>query len=469
MNSPQLTSPSPSEIFRSLCMNEAPHSFWTPEKAIIDPSADGEPEDELPEHQARGLGLVCTSDQPANYLETAETGRKALATKLRKLATKAKLDLKDRGVRSLHVGFGVAEWQEQEKNENVRSPIVMVPVALARVSRQKPWELSLCNEDIVLNPALAVKLQHDFGIIMPEVPENWDECSLEQYLKDIEKCWGQSEWSVADECWLGLFLFDKLPMYRDLDQNRSKLRSHPMISCLAGASTESGDSLEITCEPKDLDRDFAPRESFLVVDADSSQLAAIETVKLGTDIVLHGPPGTDKSQIITNIMAEMLAAGKSVLFVSEKMAAREVVFQRIERVGLGHLCLELHSHKTSRRAVIERLYHAMNHGLEASGSMLDADLDRLAQRRDREALTCPSFAICYNNQLQVAAAASHTLLVQLFCRRRTGGQFRACANLAGGVAESSNVTDTSGKQGDGRNELWIRNDSSSLRLGCPMA
>lgn len=372
----QLTSPSLSVIFNTICVEENSQSFWVED-------TDDAPDDDLPINMATEAGFLCTTSQPANSLATAETRRKELATALRNLASKSRLELEDRGIRVLHIGFGVVEWQEKKQNEKIRSPVVMVPVKLSRASRQNPWELSLCDEDIVLNPVLAVKLQHDFDIHLPDVPEDWDECPLEQYLKSVQSAVDQFKWSVADECWLGLFSFSKLPMYRDLDKNREKLHQHSLITRLAGASTDDGEVLELTCESRELDRQLSPQDSFLVVDADSSQLAAIETVKMGTDLVLHGPPGTGKSQTITNVVAEMLAAGKSVLFVSEKMAALEVVFQRIEQVKLGHLCLELHSHKASRRTVVESLHQAMTSELMVNGGMSEADLDRLAQRREQ--------------------------------------------------------------------------------------
>ncbi len=70
--------------------------------------------------------------------------------------------------------------------------------------------------------------------------------------------------------------------------------------------------------------------------------------------MVEGPPGTGKSQTITNMIAEFLAAGKSVLFVSEKMAALEVVKSRLDP-DLGCFCLELHSRKANKKEVVREL------------------------------------------------------------------------------------------------------------------
>jgi hypothetical protein len=98
------------------------------------------------------------------------------------------------------------------------------------------------------------------------------------------------------------------------------------------------------------------------INADSSQLAAIYTAGKTQSFVLHGPPGTGKSQTITNIIANALYQGKSVLFVAEKMAALEVVERRLEAIGIGDFCLELHSNKARKKDVLEQLDKALNIG-----------------------------------------------------------------------------------------------------------
>ena len=97
-----------------------------------------------------------------------------------------------------------------------------------------------------------------------------------------------------------------------------------------------------------------------MLDADSSQAEAIAAALAGQSFVLHGPPGTGKSQTIANIIAECMAAGKRVLFVSEKMAALQVVFERLKQCGLAEFCLEAHSHKASKRAVLDALGAALS-------------------------------------------------------------------------------------------------------------
>ena len=91
-----------------------------------------------------------------------------------------------------------------------------------------------------------------------------------------------------------------------------------------------------------------------------SKQEAIEAAKRGVSFVLQGPPGTGKSQTIANIIAESLMAGKKVLFVSQKMAALEVVQNRLNQKELGDFCLEVHSHKMDKREVITRLMRSLS-------------------------------------------------------------------------------------------------------------
>ena len=89
--------------------------------------------------------------------------------------------------------------------------------------------------------------------------------------------------------------------------------------------------------------------------ADSSQFEAIAEGTAGATFVLHGPPGTGKSQTITNLIANCLMQGKRVLFVAEKQAALSVVKKRLNSIGLGNFCLELHSAKLDKAQFLKNL------------------------------------------------------------------------------------------------------------------
>src|SRR5260370_1907566 len=110
--------------------------------------------------------------------------------------------------------------------------------------------------------------------------------------------------------------------------------------------------------PSEIDSVHDPSKVFAPLPADSSQMSAVMTASVGRDFTLFGPPGTGKSQTIANIIAQTLANGKTILFVSQKTAALEVVQRRLSEFGLGDYCLEVHSTKAQKSNVLSQLESA---------------------------------------------------------------------------------------------------------------
>jgi very-short-patch-repair endonuclease len=300
---------------------------------------------------------------------------------LRNLHRRSRTDFEERGVRILFITFGVLKWKEVEQSETVTSPVLLVPVELKRESVNDPFQLWPVDEDMVINPALAVKLANDFNIQLPAVPEDWDALTVVEFLAAFEEQTRKYDWSVEQECWLGLFSFHKLVIYHDLETHAQLLDAHSIVRCLC--EEERTPTSEDPPEPRELDQETGPQTSFLVADADSSQLVCIEAVKTGSNLVIQGPPGTGKSQTITNLVAEFIARGKSVLFVSEKMAALEVVFQRLLNANLGHFCLQLHSHRANKRHVIQELYRTHLEQLQPKRGLTEYEARQLVERRKK--------------------------------------------------------------------------------------
>ncbi|MBW3019385.1 hypothetical protein KY329_04345, partial [Candidatus Woesearchaeota archaeon] len=98
---------------------------------------------------------------------------------------------------------------------------------------------------------------------------------------------------------------------------------------------------------------------------------------------MQGPPGTGKSQTIANIVGECIARGKSVLFVSDKMAALEVVYKRLSDVGLAHFCLELHSSKANKQEVVAELKRSLDEQLIPGKIPSAHDFEKMKQLRER--------------------------------------------------------------------------------------
>lgn len=271
---------------------------------------------------------------------------------LRNLRNRARTALEEQGVNILFVTFGLLNYKENETSSVFFSaPIILVPVKIELRSISSPFILSVLDDEIVINPTLAYKLEHEYNLKIPEFEP--EDNNILSYLEQIEKLVQNNSWKVIKQANLGLFSFLKINIYKDIDRNKEKIKNHFLI----GALVEKNLDIEISENLNNYDHDNLthPKDTFQIVDADSSQQDAILFAKKGISFVLQGPPGTGKSQTITNIIAEKLADGKKVLFVSEKMAALEVVLKRLTHSKLNDFCLPLHSHRANKKQVLEML------------------------------------------------------------------------------------------------------------------
>lgn len=316
----------------------------------------------------------------AGDLETNRSIKEQLKT-LRNLRNKAKTAIEEQGVNILYLSFGFLKWKEyNDSDQTLTSPIVLVPVRLLLESIDSPFVLSLHEDEIVINPTLAHKLENDFGIQLPDFESHDDD--LMQYLTKIKKIASKNKWEVENDAGLSLLSFLKINMYKDLDKNKEKIGDHPIIKALSGDVTEIK-SLPDEYNLFDHDNGTKPIDIYQVVDADSSQQDAILLSKKDISFVLQGPPGTGKSQTITNIIAEGLADNKKILFVSEKMAALEVVHKRLMQTGLADFCLTLHSYKANKKEVLSELGKTLNINRVKLQEDALYQLDLLKKERDK--------------------------------------------------------------------------------------
>ncbi len=271
---------------------------------------------------------------------------------LKALRYKSITSIEEQGINTLFLAFGLLKWTESDDSDYaLTSPLILVPVKLTIESLTSPYVLSPHEDEIVVNPTLSHKLNHDFGIQLPDFDSSYDD--IETYFSKIEKLIETKNWSVLRDVNLTILSFLKINMYKDLERNEDKLSENQFITAIAGES----DSIRMSDKLTNFDHDnnTKPIDTFQVVDADSSQQDAVLMSKCGASFVLQGPPGTGKSQTITNIISEALADGKKVLFVSEKMAALQVVYKRLANVGLADFCFTLHSHKANKKEILREL------------------------------------------------------------------------------------------------------------------
>jgi hypothetical protein len=300
---------------------------------------------------------------------------------LRNMSRRSQSEYTERGIRILYVTLGQLRWTEKDTKQEVTSPLLLTPVELTRDSTHEPYQIKVPPvEDVVLvNPALMLKLKYEHGVDLPPLPEEEEEAPS-SYLAAVLGVVKELGWTVEPTVYLGLFSFAKLAIYQDLTDNLNHIIEHPLLRALAGVPAEGLIQSGLP-RGEDLDTFVDPSKTYQILDADSSQQLCIQYALRGQSYVMHGPPGTGKSQTIANIISEYIAAGRSVLFVSEKMAALEVVYNRLKEKDLDEYCLELHSYKANKREVINELSRSLTEHLKPGKGMSEDEIDQLKYRR----------------------------------------------------------------------------------------
>lgn len=309
-----------------------------------------------------------------------------LGRRLVEIYREARTSLEENGANTLYLALGFLAWYESGSSSQRRlAPIILIPLEIERKSVQEGFRINQGDDDPMVNVTLLEMLGHDFQLSVPgmdPIPHDEHGVDVSGVLTAFRKAVKMIDrWEVVDMACIGHFSFTKFLMWRDLEVRTEDLQRNKVVSHLINTPHETykdGGSLP---DPDALDDTHKPSEMFCPMEADSSQLAAVCAAVDGRSFVLHGPPGTGKSQTITNLIAHALANGKSVLFVSEKMAALSVVHRRLIQSGLGAFCLEIHSNKSHKKDVIDQLGQALDGFTSNSSENWLREANRLATLR----------------------------------------------------------------------------------------
>ncbi len=426
----RLSRPSSAELWQTVVEDEKELEF----PYVNDPD---EEEDILDQPEDFPYGSVYTNRRPQDAQKT-----------LRNLRKRYKTFVEEQDVNVLYLSFGFLEWQEGDSSKKTLiSPLILVPVSLQCASIKSPMVLKITDDEIVVNPTLAYKLSHDFGVELPEFQED----NFEAVYACLKEFAAVNKWIFRDQVALSILSFLKINMYKDLESHKDSILDHSLIKALGGQL----EPLEREVQEQRLsdidgfDHDAVkPTEVFNVVDADSSQLDAILCASRGVSFILQGPPGTGKSQTITNIIASKIADGKRVLFVSEKKAALDVVYNRLREAGLSDFCLTLHSNKANKKETLTQLETVLNLSRNKANvsDAVNYKLDKLMEDRKQlnqyakevnEVISPLNKSIFYANGKISEYSQYEDLPFKIpEVRQTTEGHFREYISALGSVAAS---------------------------------
>jgi len=322
-----------------------------------------------------------TRELHAKRLRSSLT-EKELSRRLLELYRKVRMENEESGANTLFLALGYLEWkQNRDDDRSYRAPILLVPVKLNRTSVQAGFSLQRHDEDTSVNVTLLELLKRDYEVEVPGVnppPEDDSGVDVDEVFRRFQYAVRDMPgWEVHREVWLAPFSFSKFLLWKDLQDRSDILSKNAVVDHLINnpGATFIDDIDDL--KPQDLDDSFGFEQIYCPMSSDSSQLAATIAAANGKNFVMNGPPGTGKSQTITNIIAHCLAEGKRILFVAEKRAALEVVHHRLSQIGLGPFCLELHSNKSGKAEVLRQFGEAINYVEQKPGDEWQILADRL--------------------------------------------------------------------------------------------
>lgn len=291
----------------------------------------------------------------------------------------ANKELEESGCNSLFVSIGVLRWYDDRSRTVPRyAPLILIPVGLSR-SREASYTIKRLDEDIVFNVTLLERLKQENNLnigIPDQLSDDDNKVDVEQIFQTMRNgISGIEGWDVLNNSvTLGVFSFSQYAMWKDLDSNFDILRRRSkIIDCLY--------ENKMYPENQELTDNADPYGLCLTVPADGSQVKAVRAVSEGKSFLMYGPPGTGKSQTITNIISNELYNGRTVLFVAEKKAALEVVQKRLNEIGIGNHCLEMHSNKTERSKILEQLRTAISGTLDVHREQIGPFIQLLESKR----------------------------------------------------------------------------------------
>lgn len=284
------------------------------------------------------------------------------------------------GTTTLYMAAGFLKWRENENGDDKFAPLLLYPITISKKGVAAPvYTVDVNTDDVRLNSTLLEFLYQEFNQDirgLGEVPLDTRDNILSVIARLKKEIVGRKGWEIFTNVFLASLSFANYQLWYDVKYKSDRFREHPIVNSLINNKLELPEgAFDLSSRSSD-EAYTAEERMYLPISADSSQYSAIYD-SLSKSFVLHGPPGTGKSQTITNIIANNIVRGRRVLFVAEKMAALSVVHNRLQQIGLGDFCLELHSNKTNKNVVLSQIVKTMSLPEQKESGDIDEKLQEI--------------------------------------------------------------------------------------------
>lgn len=306
--------------------------------------------------------------------------------RLQALATGARTAVEETGANNLYLAIGTLQWDSD--GSRLHSPLILIPVNLERTGDDFRIILDETGASTP-NYSFLDRFARDTGIELTELRNpRLDEhgIDLRTTLDGVRDRLRHAGWDdvVAPTVHLGLFRFSTYRMWKDLEDHWPTIAASPLVAHLMA---EGRQNFVDPAGPADRDIDIDEATQNLPLAADSTQARVVADAVAGRSLVVEGPPGTGKSQTVSNLIFRALATGRSIMFVAEKKSALDVVARRLrEETGIGDLLLNLHDNGMKPTEVRRALRRALALRRGESGDGVDVGSGEAAGRSTPAAL-----------------------------------------------------------------------------------